>query len=278
MKVNQLLSQLGGMLKARTTRPTRGDLTRFSGRYAVDDQHITGWVRRPQNQPAKPPASILVIYRDKIIGTTTEFTSGAMEWEWRFTYATDFTITAADVLKEHFTLFAVSTSGLQFALRPDGAAQVGYIRSTRETDLEVELLVDFTKSGNAGGYLRDGWQDSEQQHTWTKGLVSLMEIPVSRPGARYRLELSLRPFLVVDKVPVQRLDVYLNSFLIISVSLRPGTREVKCDLPQDLTEGGSMLLRFEHPDAVRVCDVVPNKPDDRVLAVAFQRLALRRLL
>jgi hypothetical protein len=50
---------------------------------------------------------------------------------------------------------------------------------------------------------------------------------------------------------------------------------LECEIPEEFTDTGSLLLQFDHPMAARPCDFDPAK-GDREIAMAFKTIKLRR--
>lgn len=275
MKVDGLLSRLRSFtgLLVDPIRPL-GSL--YSGKFTLKGRTVEGWVRRCDGATPRPPDSITITYSGNVIGTIREFPDGPPPY--RFVLDTGFDITTADVLQERFRVFAVNNIGQQFHLQTDGKAQVDYIRGTRDRESDVELTIDFSQDGNAAPYLREGWHPKERRSTWTKGKVSFMEIPVRESQANYHIEMHVRGFVIAGKLPAQGLDVYVNDSLTSRSSLRGAEEVVKYQVPQDLVVEQSIKLRFDLPDAVRPFDLVPDRKDTRVLAVAFRKLIVSRQL
>ena len=163
------------------------------------------------------------------------------------------------------------------SLLPEGRMQVGYIRETRPGP-DVELTIDFSLDGNAGPYLREGWCHRGPKLMRTLGKVSFIEIPIQEPQAHYVIEIRVRPYVVSGGLPAQGMDVYLGDHLISRSSLRGPEDIVTFDVPHEWVVGQSIKLRLDLPDAARPSDLIPGNKDDRVLAIAFRTLHLRRQL
>jgi hypothetical protein len=142
-------------------------------------------------------------------------------------------------------------------------------------DGEGELLVDFRTGGNAAAYRRSGWAEPEPRHTWTVGPESLLELPrPSMPGT-YRMLIDLGPFVWPQKLPVQRLMISVNDFEVGDFFIREVTR-IECSVPwQAIEHHQGFAVTFRHPGAARPRDV-SGAPDDREIALAFERLVLCR--
>jgi len=275
MKFDKLRSRINSM-KELMGDPIRKHGASYRGRFGLKGRCVEGWVTRSDSGPSGPPDYVTISYSDTDIATIREFTGGPPDY--RFGFDAGFDITAADVLQERFKVVAINNIGLQFVLLPDGRTQVPYIQGTYIRNRDLELTIDFIQDGNAGPYLRDGWCNIEPRCTWTRGKVSLMEIPVKEAEANYHIEMQLVPYLIADKLPSQDLDVYVNDDLVTRFCLRAGDKNVTFEVPRYLVVEQSIRLRFELPDAARPCDLNPDSKDKRVLAFAFRKLALSRQL
>jgi hypothetical protein len=274
MKVDRLLSRLRS-IKDVLGDPGRKEGTRYRGKFELKGRCVEGWAARDDGGPSCPPEFVTVSYNDEVIATIREFTSAPPRWHFVFDTGTD--ITAADVLQERFKAVAVNNLGQQLALRPEGRMQVGYIRETRP-EPNVELTIDFSLNGNAGPYLREGWCSAGPEYTWTRAKVSFMEIPVKEPQVQYNIEMHLKPLLRHGKLPSQGLDVYVNDYLVSRSNLRAADSTVTYEVPPYLVMEQSIKLRFDLPDASRPSDIIPNNTDQRLLAIAFRKLVLKRQL
>jgi hypothetical protein len=137
------------------------------------------------------------------------------------------------------------------------------------------LIVDFRAGGNAGIYRRTGWAEPEADHTWTIGPESRLELPCPSAAGTYRMVLDLGPFVWRQELPVQRLTVSVNDFEVGDFFIRELTR-IECAVPWEALEDHERLLvAFRHPGAARPREV-SGAPDDRAIALAFQRLLLCR--
>jgi hypothetical protein len=275
MKVDRLLSRLKSFT-GYMVDPIKREGSLYRGRVTLKGRTVEGWVRRSDGSIPRPPDSVTVTYSGNVIGTIRAFTGDPPEY--RFAFDTGFDITAADVLQERFRVFAVNSLGQQFALLPDGRAQVDLIRGTRDRESDVELTIDFSQDGNARPYLREGWHASDRRSTWTQGNFSFMEIPAKEPQANYHIEMHVRAFVVPGKLPSQGLDVYINDSLTSRSGLRGAEDVVKYQVPQDLVVEQTIKLRFDLANAARPTDLVPDSKDKRILGLAFRKLILSRQL
>jgi hypothetical protein len=279
MKIDRLLSRFRS-IKDVLGDPGRKEGTLYRGRFVLNGRCVEGWVVRYDGGPSCPPESVTVSYSDEVIATIREFTireftNGPPRWQFVFDTGSD--ITVPDVLQERFKVVAVNNLGQQLALLPEGRMQLDYIRETGPAS-DVELTIDFSLNGNAGPYLGEGWCHRGPNLIRTLGKVSFIEIPVKEPQAHYVIELRVRPYVVPGELPTQGLDVYLGNYLISGSSLRGPEDIVTFEVPQEWVAGQSIKLRLDLPDAARPSDLIPGNKDNRVLAIAFRTLLLKRRL
>src|SRR5438067_875588 len=81
-------------------------------------------------------------------------------------------------------------------------------RPPRSSCRGVELFCGTT--GNSDGYLREGWSHPESSFTWTLGGESRLQFPKPVSARSYVLEMRVRPFVVTEQLPSQRIAVAVN--------------------------------------------------------------------
>lgn len=137
------------------------------------------------------------------------------------------------------------------------------------------LAIDFGAAGHSHEYRRTGWADPEPKHTWTIGPESRLELPAPPVPGPYRMVIELGPFVSPPALSAQRLQVLINGCAVGDFFIREvGT--IECRIPWQAIESGAPLaVTFRHPDAARPREIC-GAPDDRPIALAFERLALYR--
>jgi hypothetical protein len=245
----------------------------FRGTYQLGDKNVSGIVAHFRHVSDRPPASIVVFLDDKMIGGTEKFED--CNRNWRFAVGVDFT--PQDILHSRLKVFALDRVGGRSALLADGTAQLAYLKRINDRPADVELTVDFSHGGNSTKHVREGWYGPTTEHTWTEGKYSTLEVAFTQPGSKYRLQIRAWPFVVPERLPEQRLAISVGEWLIGKFSIKPGKQVIECDIPPDLTETGNVVIRFDHPDAAKPCDLSDSR-DGRTLGVAFQTITLRRIL
>ena len=153
---------------------------------------------------------------------------------------------------------------------------------TPERQAQDELLqpdpvfvIDFGAAGNAGEYRLTGWAGAEPNHTWTIGPESRLGLPAPSGPGPYRMVIELGPFVSPPTLTVQRLQVLVNGCAVGDFFIRE-VGPIECRIPWQAVESATVLaIAFRHPDAARpreICGI----PDDRPIALAFERLAVYR--
>jgi hypothetical protein len=275
MKRPGLLIRIRSALREGWADPGSRYGSLFVGRYVLRGGQVMGTVWHYPRVFGRPPVSIVAERCGEAIGVTSKFMPGD-DNVWSFTVHVGYDFSPADVLGDQLQVFALDRIGGRSKLQLKGAAQLNYIRATLVPPSATEVVIDFSQRGNSDEYVREGWYRPEAGLTWTAGVYSTIEIAVKERGERYRLEILAWPFVDLDRVPIQLLAVSVNGRLIGEFFMRPGSQPIVCDIPSDLTEAGNMVIRFDHPNAARPCDLPPGR-DTRSLAVAFQNLTVRRL-
>jgi hypothetical protein len=135
-----------------------------------------------------------------------------------------------------------------------------------------ELVVDFSRDGNARDHCGAGWSDPEERHTWTIGRSSSLELPRSSLAGDYAMTIELWPFRNPD-MPGQRLTIVVNGsevgeFIVVEKGV------VDCAVPWPvLAAGDPVSVVFRHPDAAQP-SALDDSSDHRELALCFETLRL----
>ena len=273
VRAPQLLNRIRTALRGGWHNPITHYGAIFKGTFEIKGSRISGIVGHDGYLSNKPPTAVVVLRDGKEIALTDNLDIEGTRW--RFVIDVGFEFTPDDVLKDRIAVFALDWRGNRSPLAIVGAMQLGYIKEAIGKPSKVELLIDFSRGGNSIVYVRDGWYAPEREHTWTKGTSSTLDLPLIEPGSRYTLEMLMWPFVVPDKIPDQSLAILVNDNLISKAFVQPGFNLIECDVPPDCATLSRATLRFDHPDAAKPCDH-PGFKDDRVLALAFKTLKLRR--
>jgi hypothetical protein len=139
---------------------------------------------------------------------------------------------------------------------------------------EAVQAISFGAGGTDVNYLDQGWSGDEPGHRWTIGQTSELWLEHPRMAGDFRLELDLSPFCHAPDLPRQRLTVRVRGAIVGRATIATrGT--VAFRVPEALLAGaGPVRVQFEHRDARAPSHF--GGTDDRVLALCFYRLLLRR--
>jgi hypothetical protein len=264
----ELLARLRAAIRTGAADPVASFGSIFRGTYEPRANSILGGVSRDGNY--YPPTQIIASKDGVVVASTDQLETHAESW--RFNLRLESEITADDILRDRIAVFALDRRGARSALNIDGAAQLSYVREMFSPS-QLELEIDFSASGNAGDYLRDGWSTQEPDHIWTEGKQSTICIGFAQPGERYRLELLAWPFTASPQLTDQMLTVTISEIAIGQFSLGPRQHLIECDIPSELTRSGSTTVKLELPSAARPSELGVNK-DPRMLGLACKRLRL----
>ncbi len=138
------------------------------------------------------------------------------------------------------------------------------------------FAIDFGQDGNSHLFRKEGWSEPEPRYTWTTGLASSLELPRPDEPGEYLLELNVHPFISDGKISSQKLRVTINDAEVGDFDVRV-TSSLECLLPWDLLKtDGSVSVKFAHPFAASRRSI-NGEADERLIALAFQRISLRKL-
>lgn len=138
------------------------------------------------------------------------------------------------------------------------------------------FAIDFGQDGNSHLFRKEGWSEPEPRYTWTTGLASSLELPRPEEPGEYLLELNVHPFISDGKISSQKLRVTINDAEVGDFDVRV-TSSLECLLPWDLLKADrSVSVKFEHPFAASRRSI-NGEADERLIALAFQRISLRKL-
>jgi hypothetical protein len=197
--------------------------------------------------------------------------------QWRFRVELGEPLDPRAVLEDRIKVFAVDRRGSRSELQINGAVQLGFLRDAYAKPSEVEVEIDFTQGGNSTDFVQKGWSGQEPTHTWTDGDQSLLRLPFTEPGASYVGEILAWPFTVPDRIPGQTVLVSIEDTLLTTFHVTPGQNLLEFQIPSALTMPGQAVVVMKFLDAARPSDLMLSS-DSRLVALAFRRLRLKRLL
>lgn len=140
--------------------------------------------------------------------------------------------------------------------------------------MEKDLNIEFRYGADNWPVIEDGWSPPEHNLQWMIGIESKLLLPRPPIAARYRLFLTVQPHVRAGVLPRQVLITAVND-VIIGVEELSKQDTIEYEVPRYALElADTVTLRFIHPNAAsprQIADI----PDDRLLAVAAERLRLR---
>lgn len=140
--------------------------------------------------------------------------------------------------------------------------------------MDGQFVVEFGLGGNGTDVAKRGWSEPEPEFRWMVGLDSTVVLPRPAAAAGYQLSLDVRPHIRPTRLPKQALIVAAND-VIVGVFEIVRDMPVTCDVPPLAIElADELTLRLVHPNAESP-RAVADIPDDRMLAVAVERIELR---
>jgi hypothetical protein len=148
-----------------------------------------------------------------------------------------------------------------------------WLEGTAPPDVAPVVDWGFGQDGNLTAPIGDGWARPEPAHRWMTGLLSVLSLPVLPAGQDFVLLLIVMPHVRGDKLPRQRLMLYVNETKVgeFEVVL---TWRVGCVIPAGaLRRDGTDRLRLLHPDAAAP-SAISNHPDGRRLALGLKRMKI----
>lgn len=135
-----------------------------------------------------------------------------------------------------------------------------------------DVRIEFSRRA-AEPYLWYGWSVNEPEYRWTAAREAAMVFEADASGDA-QLTMKVAPLLVKNKLPQQRVSVYLNDHLVKDFTLTTeGARELSASLPKELMRTNNTLV-FKLPDAHSPKSVGLN-PDPRILALAVFWIEIR---
>lgn len=150
-----------------------------------------------------------------------------------------------------------------------------------EDDYLPGTVIDFSFLGNAQRYLKEGWGDPEEEHSWTVANYASMEIPLNKSASDLILSAIIRPHAFPGKIPKQDITLFVNDHKLTTWSLDgpAGFSQYRLHIPSKLISslgGKPLTLGFKIPYATSPLEIQTSS-DPRKLGVAFKSLTLSEI-
>jgi len=127
----------------------------------------------------------------------------------------------------------------------------------------------------------EGWSRPERDYTFNLGHQACLVLPKLFDSDQYQLSIDVWPFIVPDRLPVQRIEVIARGAQVMHAAIDNRARQViSCEIPPHVIEDCETVdVAFRFPDAAAPANVTEGSLDTRILAFAFFSLAFsgRRL-
>jgi len=134
--------------------------------------------------------------------------------------------------------------------------------------------ITFGKQGNSRPFQKGGWgRGAGADITWTSGHSAALSIGFTEIEEEIRMRMTLKPFLHPQKVPVQRVQVWISDEKVGElVETTSGFHVVELVVPPHLIKpSGRTEVRFELPDAKSPVSLGIGQ-DKRVLGIAVSSI------
>src|SRR5665213_3089753 len=137
-----------------------------------------------------------------------------------------------------------------------------------------EIEIDFSAKGNGGLFANGGWSRPEPNYSFNYGSESRLVLPKPFDSDSYELTLDVWPFVVLDRLPTQRIDVLVRGCLVMSeVVENRQPRTLACAIPPPSVDGCTAVdVTFRFPNATAPAGLIDRSRDTRPVAFAFRRI------
>ena len=141
---------------------------------------------------------------------------------------------------------------------------------------EPTQTITFGVEGNCEKYVTTGWSAPEPGFRWMIGVESELRLDRWFGNGDYVIELDLRPFVVPNLLPSQRLTVSVNG-TVVGHSSVADYRRFGYRIPAAALAGtATTSVVLKHPDAARPCDLGQGN-GARLLSLAVKQLRVSRI-
>jgi len=133
----------------------------------------------------------------------------------------------------------------------------------------------FGYGGNVHRFLLKGWSGPGKRGNWTKERVASLGLVVDAPqNDLVELRATMAPFLVQERLPLQRVLVYVNHQPVGEWTLADKSFSThSLTVPASYFHDKNVVLRFEFPNATSPKELGLNR-DVRLLAAHFRDIRL----
>ena len=134
----------------------------------------------------------------------------------------------------------------------------------------------FGYRGNVHRFLLDGWSGPGKEGTWATAKAARLGLEVNAPdNDTVLLSVTLRPFIVQDRLPHQPVLVHINDKPVGEwILTEKGLRTYSIAVPATHFQDKEVVIGFEFPNAASPKEMGLNR-DVRLLAAHFRDITLR---
>jgi hypothetical protein len=140
---------------------------------------------------------------------------------------------------------------------------------------QLDSVLDFSATGNAGNYLQAGWSHAESWGTWTVGDAARIRLPLATPAdAGAIISVEVAPYLNASHPTLQADVVYADTVVTQWTFDSAGPVTLTMHIDADLFAGDARpCLTFRIADARSPCES-GESTDPRHLGLGFRSLRL----
>ena len=135
------------------------------------------------------------------------------------------------------------------------------------------VKIGFGKNGEAARFMTSGWQQAEDEFTWTEGTSAALTMRISPTAAPVTLKMTMAGMIKPPELVAQSVGVYVNEDKIADWQVGDPAL-FSASIPGEITrKGGTLYLLFEIPKATSPKQLGVSE-DPRVLGVRVFDLQL----
>jgi len=249
----------------------------LTGSFELRVDRIVGWAT--DNQGSRADSMRIEVTRGESVIATCQATPRRERERFDFTFDIEDRFTSKELVLETVKVIALDSSGNRGVVRLDGATQLELIRDHLGVPVDVVLDLEFGTTGNAGPHLGAGWSTPEPNARWTENDDSFISLDTPAEPGTYALRFTATPLLREPDLRLQPLVVFVNDWQVANIAyVLAHAQFQECRFPHEAFGAAPRAtLRFHHPGAVRIADLIGNQ-DQRRLAFSFKRMTVVRLL
>ena len=139
--------------------------------------------------------------------------------------------------------------------------------------LNIGELIKFSKNGNGGEFLIDGWLHSEPWGVWSLGATSLMAIPMGA-NAPSKIQLNFRA-LVGPRHQFSDIKIFINGEYQKEIRITAQlNNHLELLIPKHFRSDKFILIKFEYLNPSSPKNSGYGNEDDRILTLGLESMKL----